>query len=174
MIKNLLIINLIFPLFCLVSCSSEKEKLLNEYNTIVQLVREKQLNELELHLDQSSVEFLNFISDTSNMEYNKMKSFGESKNLMLFTSVYHHYIGNIKKGPEKCKWLFFAYLILGDFPLFSSSIESELLTEETKTGEENYVVVSSKMNETTYITSKINFSKDEEGRYKMNLLDFNK
>ena len=158
-------------MFCLVSCSSEKEKLLTEYKTIVQLVRENQLNKLESHLDQPSVEFLNFVSDTANMEYHKMKSFGESKNLMLFTSVYQHRFGNIKKGPDKCKSMFFAYLIVDDFPVFSNSSESELLTKETKTGEENYVVVSSKMNETTYITSKINFSKDEEGRYKMNLLD---
>jgi hypothetical protein len=110
--------------------------------------------------------------DTTNLSYERMKAYGKTINLPLFTTVYNHEVGHLMKTGNNNKEIFLRYLGIANVSIFSWFDKLELREEKTEvTEEEKYVVVGKKVNKNTYITSKVKFKKDDKGIYRLNLLE---
>ena len=168
----LLLIGLSVLLF---SCSNDKELILNEYKKVEELIKNRSYDSLMLKLDNKSVEFVQYLSDTSNLNYPTMKTFGEANNLKYFTTVYNQQWGSEIRKEENSLFTnqdypFFVYLELNNLPLFGLFSENRLVEDQTVVGDENYVVLATEAADNVFITSKVSFTKDAQGEFKLDLL----
>jgi len=153
------------------SCNSEEKKLLEKYKEIEKYATHQQYDKMLNELDQRSLAYISYVTDTANLSYEKLKKYGDDLNLELTTLVYHHEIGDIIRQSEKPEVFFLLYLSMSGVPVLNWSSPPKLLEEKTETGNKNFVVVGTKINDNTYITSKVKFTPYTDGSYKLNLLD---
>lgn len=160
---------LLILLTILYSCSNNNEIVLNKYNAISRIIKSNKYDSLMLELDERSISFVKFLTDTSNLDYTTIKTFATPKKLVYFSTVYNKQFGSLirEKGEKE---LFFLYLKLTNIPLFGNIDDLKLIEEQTISGDENYVVVGTKISDNTYITSKVNFTKNNNGVLKLDLL----
>lgn len=156
----------------ILSCSNEKEQLINEYKAVQKLIKDANYDSLYLQLDRRSLEYIDFVTDTVNLNYENLKSIGNQEKLTLFTLVYNSQIGFMLNEDVKTNIeVFFNYLKISGVPMFNVLSEQKILEDQTEaSGKQNYVVVGTKVNKNTFISSKIRFSKTPDRYYKLNLL----
>lgn len=162
---------LLFLSLALLSCNHNKQQLIDEYRSISSLIEKKEYSEVLEKLDAESLQFIEFLTDTANLTYETMKRFGDSKNLTMFTTAYNHVVGDVMQTENGNKEFFLMYLGITEVPMFSVLTKITLLEDQTKVGSENYVVVGTKINQTTFLTTKIHFTKSTDAQYRLNLLD---
>ena len=153
----------------LYSCSNNNEIVMNKYNDVARIIKSGEYDSLMLELDENSINFVNFLTDTSNLDYNTIKAYAKPKKLVYFSTVYNKQFGDMmrKIGGKNS---FFLYLKFVQIPLFSNTDNVKLIEEQTTSGDENYVVLGTEISENTYITSKVNFTKNNNGELKLDLL----
>ncbi len=162
---NILLCTLLALLLCM-SCGKEEAELVAQYEAIYKMVKEGNHDQLINELDNTSSDFLSFVTDTNNLAYPKMKAFGEKHQLQLFTTVYNHQFGGHIKDSKDKKKSFLTYLALTGVPMFSWLQQPQLLKDQTQTGKDSYVVVATRINKNTSISSKIKFTENVYGQKK--------
>lgn len=153
----------------LCACNNDKNQLVEEFKAINQLIEDQEYETLYNKVDFQSKEYISFLVDSLNQDFNKAHAFGVSKNLKYITIDLMNTVGNLKAYDDP-NFLFTVFVFSG-IPLFGPFQTTELREEQTVTGAENYVVLAKKVAENTYITSKVYLSKDPaDGEYKLNIL----
>lgn len=167
---NKLLLLSLFIFTCL-ACDNSKEKLLEEFRLIDQLIEDKEYEQVYERIDPKSQEFINYLMDSTNLNYESMKQYGLEKNLLMFTTRFGKTFEGAGELIHENKDMFMSYLALNNIPMFTSSEGYRIVEDQTVAGLDSYVVIARKVNTKAYLTSKIKFRYSEDGTYKLNLLD---
>jgi len=150
-------------------CIFEKMKLVKKYDQIKSLIEEQRYEALINTFDSRSKAYIELITDTSFMDYDKINRFAPEFNMLHISSQYFFFIGEDLKDPSETASAFFFYCKLKNVPLYDLFGTYKVVESETKIGDENYVTVARKVQENTFLTKKVNFIK-EQGEYKLDFL----
>ncbi len=151
------------------SCKGEKLELIVAYNELQSVIDEFDAIKIYSRLDTKSKEYVDFLLDSTNNDYSKMKIYGESVGYPLFTTIYHKSFSDTLKSDGVILDKFMLHLRLNRVPMFSAFQETKLLEDQISVGEKKYVTVALKVGENIFITSKVFFTKEND-EYKFNLL----
>lgn len=170
--KNFLKAGVLFiAILSFFSCENKKDKLIKDFDKVYRYIDTNNYDSLLLNVDAASIDFIDYLSDTSNLNFEDMKKFGDKHNLPLFTTTYNEEFGKLSRTTDGDKNTFFTYLSLSGVPLFNLMSKPKVRDQKSKVSkEETYVVVGTKVNKNTYITSKIRFTKGADENYKLNIL----
>lgn len=168
--SKLPILFLIFA--CTIISCSDKGALLEKFDQINDLIKDEEIEYLYGELDGLSKQYVDFCIDSTNWEFEKLDSFGSLYGLTIFTTVLGNQLKASSLGKENdLKKSFFAYLGVSQVPVFNWFQTPKILEDKSVVGTENYVVVATKINTNTYITSKVRFHKNEKGEFKLDLIE---
>lgn len=118
--KNILTIGILSIFIATIfRCETKRDKLIKDLNTVYRLIDEHKTDSLLLSLDEPSIESINFLKDTTNLNFENAKQFEEKHKLMLFTTVYNDEFGDIIKKSNGDKNMFMMHLYLSGTPLFN-------------------------------------------------------
>lgn len=161
----------LFALFFLTSCNNEeKDQLIKAYKELHKVIKSGPSEEIYDHLDAKSKEYVDFINEEANQEFEVMKKYGQSVGYPLFTMVYHnHYMKMLTKSEIKLQQ-FVLFLRVNEVPMFNAFQKSKILEDQISTGTESYVTIALEIEKNTFVSSKLRFTK-EDGKYKFNLLE---
>lgn len=151
------------------SCTNNDE-LIAKYEEIKVQIAENKYEELLQNFDKRSRQYIELVADTSQLDYENLKIKSEKFNLKHFTINYLFEFSGFNEEMENKYDAVFLYYKLKGVPLFELFSEQELVKDEIKTGNENYVTVARKVKDKTYITKKIKFVKEGD-EYKLNFID---
>lgn len=168
--RNYQLLSLLGLCLILTSCNGNKEALLDAFREIYGLIHQDKYDAVVEKLDYKSVEYVEFLADTTNLDFNAVMTFGKLYKLPLFTSMYVHHANEVIKENPGDKTTLLRYCGLAGVPVFNIMNKPVLLKDKTKTGRQNYVTIGNRVNDNAMITTKVHFTKDGKGGYKFDLL----
>jgi hypothetical protein len=129
-----------------------------------------QFEQIIPELDSVSSDFLDLITDTLNLEPGKILEIGELYDVSLFCLLYLHEFGNYIRMTNQ--WGdFFKYLAIQGTPWFSMVERFDLVEDKIRLGKQNYVPIAKESNGNN-ILFWMKFTKNKEGSFKFDLVDF--
>ncbi|NND32744.1 MAG: hypothetical protein HKN76_09150 [Saprospiraceae bacterium] len=151
-------------------CESEKDLLVTKFEKINKAIISGQFEQIIPELDSQSTGFLNLITDTSNLSPGRIVQIGEQYGVSLFCLQYLHEFGNyIRRTSQKED--FFKYLATQGTPWFSTFDQFNLVDDRVRLGKHNYIPIAKKANGSN-ILYWLKFTKDSDGSFKFDLVDF--
>jgi len=168
---NIMKKSILFILFLLTiqSCSNEKVELINEYQKMHSIIKEKNFENIYQLLDLKSQEYLTFLTDTSNWEFNKIKNYGENLDLKFTTLEYYYHLKSIFKGEEIDKLILLELFGVTQVPLFNWFKEPRFMEDKTNDEEGDFVIIAYPINDKMFASTKVHIYKNSNGEYKLDI-----
>lgn len=172
--KNVIFI--VFGILILLSCSKKKEILLNEYKKMYAIIKEKNFEKTYQILDTQSQNYLQYLADTSNWSFEKIRSLGKNESLEFTTLYYYYHLKSLKNRKNNDNLILLEMFGVTGVPLFNWFQEPELLEDKTKKAKGNNVIIGYDIDESTFVSTKVQINQNSNGEYKLNifpLFEFN-
>ncbi|MEM7575322.1 MAG: hypothetical protein AAF433_20610 [Bacteroidota bacterium] len=148
----------------LLACdNSPEQELASRFRQLEATIAEGDLDGLMVMLDRRSLQYVNFISDTSNLTYDKAISFTSPMSLELFSALYAHRTRPLLVGDDSphAAVPFFNYLGYSQVPLFRLNNPAVLDPDRIEaTEKEGYVTLKNYLLEDAVISSRVPFYRE--------------
>lgn len=156
-------------IFIIAQSCSNKEELINEYKKIHKIINEKNFEDTYQLLDKQSQDYLIFLTDTTNWEFNKIKEYGEKLNLKFTTFEYYYLLKSNYEGKKFDKLILLELFGVNQVPLFNWFEEPQFMEEKTKDDDGDNIIIAYKMNKNMIASTKVHIHKNSLGEYKLDI-----
>lgn len=157
-----------FILFTSCESPNPKDDLIKSYNSLYQDVSNAEYDSIALAFDQRSLQYVELLNDSKNLEFEKAFAIGNEYNLLYFTVAYAAIMKKyVEENPNENSFL--QYLIFKGISIFN--VEEHYTPNVEKTSIHNGIYVAVIRDDYgTRKMSYLNFTKSELENYKYNLL----